>query len=140
MQMAIRLLKNRPFRFLLQCISLSSPEGVTAVFGAGILAAFFLNPQHINLPNLCIVKEFLGCCPACGTTRALACFFKGEFAESIKYNLNVILAAPLIIGVFLKNLFKVAMNHRKPFIKSGKDIESETNKKQLIIIAGWKIV
>ena len=116
MQMAIRLLKNRPVRFLLQCISLSSPEGVTAVFGAGMLAVFFLNPQHINLPNFCIVKKFLGYCPACGTTRALACFFKGEFAESIKYNLNVIFVAPLIIGVFLKNLFKVAKNRRKTLV------------------------
>jgi len=112
MQMAIRLSKNKFIEFLLQCISLSSPEGITTTFGTVILILIFLNPQHVSFPDFCIVNKMFGRCPACGTTRALACFLKGEFSESIKYNSNVILVAPSVIAVFLKNLAKVAFRHK----------------------------
>lgn len=117
--MVSRLIKHKLSNFLSECISLSSPEGITAVFGIAILILFFLNPEHINLPDLCLIKKIFGHCPACGTTRALACFFKGEFVESIKYNLNVMLVAPLMIIMFSKNLFKVVMKYRRLIIISG---------------------
>ncbi|MBU0547975.1 MAG: DUF2752 domain-containing protein [Candidatus Omnitrophica bacterium] len=98
--MANRLIRHKLSNFILPFISLRSPEGITAVFGIAILILFFLNPGHINLPDLCLIKKIFGYCPACGTTRALACFFKGEFIESIKYNFNVILTAPLITLLF----------------------------------------
>ena len=109
--MASRLIRHNLSNFISQCISLSSPEGITAVFGIAILILLFLNPQHINLHNFCIVKRIFGYCPACGTTRALACFFKGEFVESIKYNFNVILVGPLFGLLFLRNLIKVTMKY-----------------------------
>lgn len=105
--MASRLLRHKLSDFVLQCMSLSSPEGITAVFGIAILILFFLNPRYVILPDLCLIKKIFGYCPACGTTRALVCFFKGEFVESIKYNFNVILVGPLITILFLKNLIKV---------------------------------
>ncbi|MBP7089186.1 MAG: DUF2752 domain-containing protein [Candidatus Omnitrophica bacterium] len=108
--MAIRLVKHKLTNFILNCISLSSPEGIATVFGIAILMLFFFNPQHIDLPNFCIIKRIFGYCPACGTTRALACFLKGEYLESLKYNFNIILTAPLVIFVFLKNLAKVIKN------------------------------
>jgi len=111
--MESRWSKNRTVKFLFQCLSLSSPVGITVVFGFGILALFFLDPQQINFPDLCIIKRFFNYCPACGTTRALMCFFKGEFAESISYNCNVIITGPLIIVIFLNNFVKVIMNWRR---------------------------
>lgn len=108
--MVNRLIRHKLSNFALQCMSLSSPEGITAVFGIFILALFFLNPQNISLPDFCIVKRIFGHCPACGTTRALACFFKGEFAESIKYNFNIIMTGPLITLIFLRNLIKVIVD------------------------------
>ena len=113
MQKAKRLLKNRSIVFLLRCVSLSSPGGITVVLGAAIAALFFLNPEQFNRMDVCLIKKIFGHCPACGTTRALACFFKGRFAESIKYNLNVVLVAPMICGIFLENLIKVAMQYIK---------------------------
>ena len=119
--MASRSIRNKLGNFVSQCISLSSSEGITTVFGIAILVMFFLNPQHIPLPDLCLIKKIFGYCPACGTTRALTCFFKGEFAESIKYNCNVILTAPLIVLLFLKNLIKVMgkwdfLNKRREYV------------------------
>jgi hypothetical protein len=111
--MASLLLKNRFTVFILRCVSLSSPGGITAVLGTAIAALFFINPEQFNWVDLCLIKKVFGHCPACGTTRALACFFKGRFAESVKYNLNVVLAAPMICGIFLENLIKAAMQYIK---------------------------
>ena len=106
-----RLLRHKLNNFVSQCISLSSPDGITVVFGIAILALYFLNLQCAALPDLCLIKKIFGYCPACGTARALACFFKGQFAEGIKYNFNVILVGPLITLLFLKNLIKVTIKY-----------------------------
>lgn len=106
--MASRLVRHRLIKFIYNCISLNNSEGITTVFGIAMLILLFFNPQH--LPELCIIKRVFGYCPACGTTRALSCFLKGEYAESLKYNFNVIFTAPLFIYIFLKNLMKVIRN------------------------------
>lgn len=105
--MASHLLRNKFFRLILQCVSLSSPEGRIVAFGAGMIILAILPPPSHFLPDLCIIKESIGYCPACGTTRALACFFKCRFLEAINYNTNVVLVGPLIFMIFLKDFIIV---------------------------------
>ena len=103
----MRSVRHKLSNLIQQYVSLSKPEVIVAVFGVIIAGLLFVNPQHVNLPDLCIVKRIAGHCPACGSTRALVYFFKGRFADSLSYNFNIILVGPLIIFIFLKNLIKV---------------------------------
>jgi hypothetical protein len=111
--MAGRLSRNRFFSFLLECASLSTPRGRVGVFGSALAVLLFMDPAHPGLPDLCFVKKLFGYCPACGTVRALACFFKGRFAEGVKYNLNVILTAPVFCGLFLLDLGRMMKNVKR---------------------------
>ena len=54
-------------------------------------------------PDLCVWKHLLhlDACPACGSTRALAAFFHGHFAQALAYNRNVIITGPWLIGLLL---------------------------------------
>ncbi len=78
-----------------------------ASFSRGIPRLFFLaialtgfclaSPQVVsNGPNLCLWRTLfhLPACPACGSTRALAAFFHGQFAQALAYNRNVAITAP----------------------------------------------
>jgi len=62
------------------------------------LAVFCLVPPETLArgPALCLWKHLfhLAACPACGSTRALAAFFHGRFAEAVAFNLNVLIAGP----------------------------------------------
>ena len=63
-----------------------------------VLAGFCLVPPEILArgPALCLWKHLfhLAACPACGSTRALAAFFHGRFAEAVAFNLNVLITGP----------------------------------------------
>jgi len=47
-------------------------------------------------PDLCLWRWLfdLPACPTCGSTRALAAFFHGEFRQALAFNPNVMVTAP----------------------------------------------
>jgi hypothetical protein len=57
-------------------------------------------------PDLCLWRHLFGfaACPACGSTRALAAFFHGNFAQALAFNRNVVVTAPLLVGLLLDDL------------------------------------
>ena len=52
-------------------------------------------------PDLCLWRHLLHltACPACGSTRALAAFFHGRFADALAFNRNVVVTAPLLVAM-----------------------------------------
>ena len=88
-----------------------------AVFSKGIprwlvlslaVAAFLAVPPEVLArgPDLCLWKHLfhLVACPACGSTRALAAFFHGHIAQALAFNRNVVVTAPLLIGMLLHDV------------------------------------
>ena len=71
------------------------------------LAGFCLVPPETLArgPDLCLWKHLfhLAACPACGSTRALAAFFHGRFAAAYAFNRNVIVTAPLLLGLLARD-------------------------------------
>jgi len=57
-------------------------------------------------PDICLWKHLFGlaACPACGSTRALAAFFHGRFAQALVYNRNVVVTGPLLVGLLVHDL------------------------------------
>ena len=105
--MASRSLKSKILAFLLECVSLATPAGRLAAFSIGIAVLVLLVPRAGSFPDICLFDRFFGYCPACGTTRALSCFFRGEFAEAVKFNRNVFLTGPVIVFMFIKDMIAV---------------------------------
>lgn len=94
-------------QFILSCVGLQTPWARIIVLGLGIFFLAVISLKQLHLPDLCLIKKIFGFCPACGITRALICFFKGNIAESMKYNGTVLLVGPLLIFIFLKDCFTV---------------------------------
>lgn len=66
-----------------------------------------LSPEVLTRgPDLCLWRYFfhLPACPACGTTRALAAFFHGEFAQALAFNRNVVVTAPLLLALLAQDV------------------------------------
>ena len=67
------------------------------------LLAFCLVPPETwaRAPNLCLWRHLfqVAACPACGTTRALAAFFHGQFARALAFNRNVVVTAPGLLAL-----------------------------------------
>jgi hypothetical protein len=61
-------------------------------------------------PALCLWRTIfhLAACPACGSTRALAAFFHGRFSDALAFNRNVIVTAPLLLGLVAADVLKAA--------------------------------
>jgi hypothetical protein len=59
-------------------------------------------------PALCLWRHLfhLTACPACGSTRALAALFHGRFRDALAFNHNVVITAPLLLGLLAADLFK----------------------------------
>jgi hypothetical protein len=76
-----------------------------------VLTGFCVLPPEIisRGPDLCLWRHLLhlAACPACGSTRALAAFFHGRFGDALAYNRNVLVTAPLLIGLAAKDAFSV---------------------------------
>lgn len=66
-------------------------------------AAFCLIPPEVLArgPDLCLWKHLfhLPACPACGSTRALAAFFHGQFARAVGFNRNVVITGPGLVAL-----------------------------------------
>jgi hypothetical protein len=58
-------------------------------------------------PDLCLWRHLfhLAACPACGSTRALAAFFHGRFAAAVAFNRNVVVTAPVLLALAVRDLF-----------------------------------
>ena len=73
------------------------------------VAVFVAVPPEVLAqgPDICLWKHLfrLAACPACGSTRALAAFFHGHFAQALAYNRNVIVTGPLLVGLLLHDVF-----------------------------------
>ncbi len=87
-------------------------SGVPRLFVLALgLAVFRFVPAETLAkgPDLCLWRNLLhvSACPACGSTRALAAFFHGQFAEALAFNPNVVLTAPLLLGLVVADLLRV---------------------------------
>jgi hypothetical protein len=69
----------------------------------GVLIA--VPPSLIErLPSVCLNRHIFGFCPACGSLRALVHFFHGDVARAIRFNINVLATAPVLILLLLAGL------------------------------------
>jgi hypothetical protein len=88
------------------------------VLGAA-LVAFCLVPAETLArgPDLCLWKHVfhLASCPACGSTRALAAFFHGQFAEALAFNLNVLVTGPGLLVLLALDALRLLRKLRSPF-------------------------
>jgi hypothetical protein len=79
------------------------------------LAAFVLIPPEVlgRGPDLCLWKHLfhLTACPACGSTRALAAFFHGNFSQALRCNRNVLVTGPLFVMLLAQDAMRL---FRKP--------------------------
>ncbi|MFA5008462.1 MAG: DUF2752 domain-containing protein [Candidatus Omnitrophota bacterium] len=98
--------------FLIECISLSTPRARLAIFSIAILFLCLVDLPRLRIPDLCIWKRMFGFCPAEGSLRSLNAFFRGNFSESIRYNLNIVVILPVLLSVIVKDALGV-FRHRK---------------------------
>ena len=89
---------------VLNCLALSNARGRIAVLGTALFILCFGDITKIGFPDFCIWEKIFTICPAHGTLRALNAFFKGRLLESIGYNMNVLITAPLMLFIFIKDL------------------------------------
>src|ERR1700682_2728603 len=79
-----------------------------AILLPGIALLCMLSPETLSRgPNLCVWRYLfhLSACPACGTTRALAAFFHGQFSQALVFNRNILVTAPCLISLLTLDLF-----------------------------------
>ena len=85
-------------------------RGVPRLLAIAIVVAGFclLPPEALSRgPDLCLWRRLfhLAACPACGSVRALAAFFHGRLGEALAYNRNVLVTAPGLIVLAVKDAF-----------------------------------
>ena len=98
------------------------PEAVYLFFVLLFVAAILLLAYRFGI-ILCPLKRFTGIpCPICGSTRAVVCALKGDFAGAFRYQplvmTLVIVAVPLMLAAKLshrvRNLLALALH--SPFV------------------------
>ena len=87
-------------------------RGVPRLLAVAIVVAGFciLPPEALSWgPDLCLWRNLfhLAACPACGSLRALVAFFHGRLGDALAYNRNVLVTAPLLIALAVKDAFTV---------------------------------
>ena len=80
----------------------------TAIIGAVLLLAALPTSWLEHGPSLCLLSAVFGSCPFCGSVRALSHFFHGHFREALGWNLNVIIAGPLLLWLALDSVCRLA--------------------------------
>ena len=96
-------------------VSLSKCAARLLVLPLTIAILALISPETLTRgPDLCVWRHLfhLSACPACGSTRALAAFFHGHFGQALAFNRNVVVTAPLLVGLLLDNLRKAATGPR----------------------------
>ena len=75
------------------------------------VAAFCVIPPEVLArgPDLCLWRHLfhLSACPACGSTRALAAFFHGQFLRALAFNRNVVVTGPGLVGLVGHDTFRL---------------------------------
>jgi hypothetical protein len=83
-------------------------EAWLVLIGISVLLAAmsFLSPRELDdCPCLCLVSRVTGNpCPACGTLHALSALLHGDFGGAWGYNRNIVLVAPLLMGLLGQQL------------------------------------
>jgi len=103
-------------------------RGVPRLLAVGTVVTGFcvLPPETLARgPALCLWRSLLhlAACPACGSLRALAAFFHGRWGEALAYNRNVLVTAPMLLALAVKDAFTLT---RKMVGMNGKDTKLET--------------
>ncbi len=84
------------------------PRGAVLLFAVG---AFCIFPPEVLAkgPDLCLWRNLfhLSACPACGTTRALAALFHGQFARALAFNRNVVITGPGLLWLLARDALEV---------------------------------
>jgi Protein of unknown function (DUF2752) len=72
-------------------------------------------------PNLCVWRHLfhIAACPSCGSTRALCAFFHGHFRAALAYNRNVVVTAPVLLGLLLQDSAAFLKRFRAPARRQG---------------------
>ena len=71
-----------------------------AVLVSAIAGLSLVPPETLSGgTNICLWSHLfhIQACPACGSTRALAAFFHGQFSQALTYNKNVLVTAPSLV-------------------------------------------
>ena len=82
-----------------------------AVLLAAVAGLCLVSPETLSHgPNICLWSHMfhVAACPACGSTRALAAFLHGQFAQALAFNRNVLVTAPSLLSLLMLDLFKLA--------------------------------
>lgn len=83
-----------------------------ALLSAAFVLLIVIPPSFFErLPSVCLHQWLLrlaglrgaAYCPGCGSVRALSHLFHGQIAQAVRYNVNCLLIAPLIIGLIAVN-------------------------------------
>ena len=90
-------------------------RGMNRLFVLALLLAglSLLSPDALARgPDICLWRHLfhLPVCPACGSTRALAAFFHGHFVQALAFNRNVLVTAPLLLGLCVVDIFRPVRN------------------------------
>ncbi len=71
-----------------------------------------------SLPSICLYKNILGReCPGCGMTRAVLSLLHFHFSDAFALNRMVMIAFPLIVFLFFKNLLKAVKQLKNSAVK-----------------------
>ncbi len=102
----------RNFEGVARFLSGATPASRLIAIGVvcGALAIIPL-PALDSLPQLCLWERLFGWCPVHGTTHALAALLHGDLRGALAYNLNVIIIAPLLLGIAVRDLWQI-LRHR----------------------------
>jgi Protein of unknown function (DUF2752) len=93
-----------------------------AVLAAAVAFLAAVPPQLLARgPDLCLWRHLfhISQCPACGSTRALAAFFHGHFRRALAYNRNVVVTGPLLVWLFVSDLWTLARRWPARWASSG---------------------
>jgi len=85
-----------------------------AILLLAIIVALVAVPPSLveRLPSVCLNRHIFGFCPACGSLRALVRLFHGDVAGAVRFNLNVIATAPLLVLLLLGSLRRAVAGQR----------------------------
>jgi hypothetical protein len=84
----------------------------------GLAALALASPNRLDdLPRLCLFAVvFDRPCPACGTLHALCALLHGDLALALSFNRNVVVLAPLLIWIWLRELGVLWLPRRRKLV------------------------
>lgn len=94
----------------------SMPRWAVLIFA--LIAFSAIPPEALaGGPDLCLWRHLfhVSACPACGTTRALAAFFHGQFLAAMAFNRNVVVTAPSLIALLGLDILRLAKRYLLKF-------------------------